>query len=292
MFSCNAKCTHVTFIIHIDYYGGQFGDVGHADYLFSESEVAEDTVSIHENQPDDMVIKPDWIASVIHQRKPVGEVSLGEHLLLPQYCYPPHENDNSLQFYTPERDSYDVPPCVTMKEYRLEDVLRSEYRPEDNSTRSNEHTNNETKEQEDKEEIVDKNIEKEQVRKEKEKEQSQNLLKAKDDVPTSTVEGVTIMFPLKGGRYGMSRTHTHTLTQYDKSCHEDSHLTHNTTHAHTHHACTHTCTLCTHNTFLYNENFLFFYEDNIYFTFQNAVTPPLKNCGFCFTKQVLPQYAL
>ena len=121
-----------------------------------------------------MLFKPDWIAQVVLLHKPVSEVAAGEYFLLPHFCDPlAVSNTDSPQFHTPERPS--LPPLsdFTMKQYRLRDVMRSE--------KENVH------EEETAEEAI---------------EQLERKTPTKQDVQTSSNSGISIVFPLKGDKYG------------------------------------------------------------------------------------------
>ena len=168
-----------------DYYGGQFAGVDSANYLFSDNAQEEDTIAVYNDQADIVVFKPDWIAQVVLLHKPVSEVAVGKYFLLPHFCDPLAVSD-SPQFHTPERPSLPPLSAFTMRQYRLGDVIKLE--EEEEKVTENAQEQEESAGQGEEEEAI---------------EQPERKEPTKENAPTcSNSSGVSIVFPLKGNKYG------------------------------------------------------------------------------------------
>ena len=71
------------------------------------------------------MLKPEWIASVVHFRKSASDIGLGPYLILPAYCDPVESEEDPAGFYTPEMVPPSHPPVIA-RESRLESGFEPE----------------------------------------------------------------------------------------------------------------------------------------------------------------------
>lgn len=64
-------------------YGGRYGDEYSADFIFSKDAAAKDTFTIHRDQINVSVFKPDWIVVVVKKRAGLSSVPIGQYFLSP-----------------------------------------------------------------------------------------------------------------------------------------------------------------------------------------------------------------
>ncbi|XP_065911036.1 telomere repeats-binding bouquet formation protein 2-like [Dysidea avara] len=68
-----------------DRYGGKKTDEFTAHFIFSKDATAKDTFTVHRDQPQVSVFKPEWIHAVVKKGKDMSAVPIGSYFLPPHH---------------------------------------------------------------------------------------------------------------------------------------------------------------------------------------------------------------
>lgn len=86
-------------LLSLDRHGGSYEGQYKADFLFSDSVYADDTMGAYKKQNSVAVFKSSWIEEVVVKHATVPDIALGKHILIP--CVT-NSDDSSLSFSVPD----------------------------------------------------------------------------------------------------------------------------------------------------------------------------------------------
>ena len=97
-----------------DKYGGSYGNVESADYLFSDNAFQEDTRMVYEQVPGISIFQTGWITEVINSHTSCYDVPVGKYFLPAHFI-----TGLSTGFTTPERRPPSLPPRLKTTSGRI-----------------------------------------------------------------------------------------------------------------------------------------------------------------------------
>jgi len=71
-----------------DQYGGTYAVEEEAEFLFSDSASAQDTIRVYDELPGVSVFLSSWISEILHMQRHIQDIPLGRHILLPKHLQP------------------------------------------------------------------------------------------------------------------------------------------------------------------------------------------------------------